>query len=66
MWAGRYGMPKLDEMLRQWGAGRRTPTCSRAYSESLRTSWIVNLGCLRNSASRAYQTQFVPITRSGP
>jgi tetratricopeptide (TPR) repeat protein len=65
LWATEYGMPKLSEMLRQWGAGRRTPEVLRNVlgkpPEALDAEF-------RASAERRlsrYAHQFVPVTRGG-
>src|SRR6478609_7151943 len=65
LWATEYGMPKLSEMLRQWGAGRRTPEVLRNVlgkaPEALDSEF-------RASAERRlarYASQFVPVSRAG-
>ena len=66
MWAGKYGMPKLSEMLREWGAGRRTPdvqlqdVLGKAPEQLDR-----EFRAFAEQRLARYQTQFVPITRGG-
>ncbi|HET7541298.1 MAG TPA: tetratricopeptide repeat protein [Polyangiaceae bacterium] len=64
-WAGEYGMPKLSELLRGWGAGRRTPELLREVlgkpPEALDQEFRAYLA---GRLSR-YSKQFVPVNRAG-
>ena len=66
MWAVRYGMPKLDEMLRQWGAGRRTPDVLRTALGKAPDELDREFRNFAEQRLARYTTQFVPLTRSGP
>jgi len=66
MWADRYGMPKLDEMLRQWGAGRRTPDVLRTALGKAPDELDREFRNFAEQRLARYTTQFVPLTRSGP
>lgn len=65
LWATQYGMPKLTEMLRQWGAGRRTrdvlPSVLGKAPEQLDREFRA---AAEQRLSR-YETQFVPLVRGG-
>jgi Tfp pilus assembly protein PilF len=65
LWATDYGMPKLSEMLRRWGAGQRTPQVLR---EVLGKAPEQLDGEFRTFAERRlsrYSRQFVPVNRGG-
>jgi len=65
LWATDYGMRKLSEMLRQWGAGRRTP---QVLQDVLGKPPDVLDSEFRAFAERRlarYSTQFVPVSRGG-
>jgi predicted Zn-dependent protease len=64
-WAGSYGMPKLDEMLRQWGAGRRTPDVLRDVLGKAPEQLDREFRAFAERRLSRYETQFVPTTRSG-
>ncbi len=66
MWAGKYGMPKLSEMLRQWGAGRRTPDVLHDVLGKAPEELDREFRAFAEQRLARYQTQFVPITRGGP
>ena len=66
MWAGKYGMPKLDEMLRQWGAGRRTPDVLQGVLGKAPDALDREFRAFAEQRLDRYKTQFVPTTRSGP
>jgi len=65
LWVAEYGMPKLSEMLRKWGAGQRTPQVLRDVlgkpPEQLDSEFRT---FLQQRLSR-YASQFVPIARGG-
>jgi tetratricopeptide (TPR) repeat protein len=65
MWAGKYGMPKLSEMLRQWGAGRRTPDVLHDVLGKAPDELDREFRTFAEQRLARYQTQFVPITRGG-
>ncbi|MEP7049411.1 MAG: tetratricopeptide repeat protein [Pseudomonadota bacterium] len=64
-WAGKYGMPKLSEMLRQWGAGKRTPQVLQSVLGKAPEQLDREFRALAEQRLARYQTQFVPITRGG-
>ncbi|HWZ90959.1 MAG TPA: hypothetical protein VNW92_18990, partial [Polyangiaceae bacterium] len=66
MWANTYGMPKLDEMLRQWGAGRRTPDVLRDVLGKAPDELDREFKAFAEQKLSRYKAQFVPTTRSGP
>jgi tetratricopeptide (TPR) repeat protein len=66
MWAGTYGMPKLDEMLREWGTGRRTGDVLRAVLGKDPAELDRDFRAFAERRLVRYTTQFVPVTRSGP
>jgi tetratricopeptide (TPR) repeat protein len=65
LWAGKYGMPKLSEMLREWGTGRRTPDV--LYDALGKSPDQLDLEFREFAEQRLarYRTQFVPLTRGG-
>ena len=65
MWAGKYGMPKLSEMLRQWGAGRRTPDVLRDVLGKAPDELDREFRTFAEQRLSRYQSQFVPIARGG-
>jgi Flp pilus assembly protein TadD len=65
MWAGKYGMPKLSEMLRQWGAGRRTPDVLRSVLGEAPEQLDRDFRAFAEQRLARYQKQFVPTTRGG-
>jgi tetratricopeptide (TPR) repeat protein len=66
LWAGKYGAPKLDEMLRQWGAGRRTPDVLKDVLGKAPDELDREFKAFAEQRLARYETQFVPNTRSGP
>ena len=64
-WAGAYGMPKLSEMLRQWGAGKRTPQVLQDVLGKAPEELDREFRSFAEQRLARYQTQFVPITRGG-
>lgn len=65
MWAGKYGMPKLSEMLREWGAGKRTPEVLQNVLGKAPDELDREFRVFAEQRLARYQTQFVPITRGG-
>ena len=65
-WAQTYGTPKLDEMLRQWGAGRRTPDVLKSVLGKTPDDLDREFRTFAEQRLARYATQFVPNTRSGP
>lgn len=65
LWATEYGMPKLSEMLRRWGAGQRTPEVLQGVlgkaPEALDSEFRANA----EKRLARYTTQFVPVSRGG-
>jgi cellulose synthase operon protein C len=66
LWARTYGMPKLDEMLRQWGAGRRTADVLQATLGKAPDELDHEFRAFAEQKLSRYKTQFVPSTRGGP
>jgi cellulose synthase operon protein C len=66
LWATSYGMPKLSEMLRQWGAGKRTPAVLHDVLGKPPEQLDREFRAFAEQRLSRYQTQFVPITRGGP
>ncbi len=64
-WASTYGMPKLSEMLHQWGAGRRTPDVLRSVLGKTPEQLDREFRAFAEQRLARYQTQFVPMTRGG-
>ncbi|HEY0468213.1 MAG TPA: tetratricopeptide repeat protein, partial [Polyangiaceae bacterium] len=64
-WATEYGMPKLSEMLRQWGAGRRTPAVLRDVLGKAPEELDREFRSFAERRLARYSSQFVPITRGG-
>ncbi len=65
MWAATYGMPKLSDMLRQWGAGRRTPDVLRSVLGKAPDQLDLDFRAFAERRLARYKTQFVPMTRGG-
>jgi len=65
-WATEYGMPKLSEMLRQWGAGRRTPQVLHDVLGKPPEQLDREFRAFAEKRLSRYQNQFVPLTRGGP
>ena len=65
LWATQYGMPKLSEMLRQWGAGRRTPQVLREALGKAPEELDREFRAASERRLERYSTQFVPVTRGG-
>jgi Flp pilus assembly protein TadD len=65
LWATQYGMPKLSEMLRQWGAGKRTPAVLRDVLGKAPEELDREFRAFAERRLARYETQFVPITRGG-
>jgi tetratricopeptide (TPR) repeat protein len=65
MWAGEYGVPKLSEMLRQWGAGRRTPDVLHDVLGKTPAELDREFRTFAEQRLARYETQFVPNTRGG-
>jgi tetratricopeptide (TPR) repeat protein len=65
MWAGEYGTPKLSEMLREWGAGRRTPDVLHDVLGKAPDELDREFRAFAEQRLARYQTQFVPVTRGG-
>jgi tetratricopeptide repeat protein len=65
LWATEYGMPKLSEMLRQWGAGRRTPEVLRSVLGKPPEALDSEFRAHAERRLARYSQQFVPITRGG-
>ena len=66
LWATTYGMPKLSEMLRQWGTGKRTPLVLRDVLGKAPEQLDREFRTFAEQRLLRYRTQFVPITRGGP
>ena len=66
LWATQYGMPKLSEMLRQWGAGRRTRDVLLDVLGKAPEQLDREFRAFAEQRLARYETQFVPITRGGP
>ncbi len=66
MWAQKYGTSKLDEMLRQWGAGRRTPEVLKNVLGKTPDELDREFRTFAEQRLARYATQFVPNTRSAP
>jgi len=65
LWATEYGMPKLSEMLRQWGAGRRTPEVLRDVLGKPPEALDAEFRAFAERRLSRYANQFVPVTRGG-
>ncbi|MEI9937035.1 MAG: tetratricopeptide repeat protein [Pseudomonadota bacterium] len=65
LWATEYGMPKLSEMLRQWGAGRRTPEVLRDVLGKAPEELDSEFRTFAERRLSRYAKQFVPISRGG-
>ncbi|HKO53320.1 MAG TPA: hypothetical protein VJV79_36680, partial [Polyangiaceae bacterium] len=65
LWATEYGMPKLSEMLRQWGAGRRTPQVLREVLGKAPEQLDREFRAFAERRLARYSSQFVPMTRGG-
>ncbi|MET0795664.1 MAG: tetratricopeptide repeat protein, partial [Polyangiaceae bacterium] len=66
LWATSYGMPKLSEMLRQWGAGKRTPAVLRDVLGKAPEQLDREFRSFAEQRLARYPLQFVPSTRGGP
>jgi Tfp pilus assembly protein PilF len=64
-WATEYGMPKLSEMLRRWGAGRRTPEVLRDVLGKAPEQLDREFRAFAEKRLARYSSQFVPISRGG-
>ena len=64
-WATEYGMTKLSQMLRQWGAGRRTPAVLRDVLGKAPEQLDSEFRAFLERRLSRYATQFVPVTRGG-
>jgi len=64
-WATEYGMPKLSEMLRRWGAGRRTPEVLREVLGKAPEQLDREFRAFAEKRLARYSSQFVPISRGG-
>ena len=65
LWATEYGMPKLSEMLRAWGAGRRTPQVLRDALGKSPEALDAEFRAFAERRLSRYSSQFVPIGRGG-
>jgi Tfp pilus assembly protein PilF len=65
LWASRYGKPKLTEMLRQWGASKRTPDVLRDVLGKAPEDLDREFRAWAEQRLARYRTQFVPSTRGG-
>jgi tetratricopeptide (TPR) repeat protein len=65
MWAGEYGMPRLSEMLHEWGAGRRTPDVLHDVLGKTPAELDREFRTFAEQRLARYETQFVPNTRGG-
>ncbi len=65
LWATEYGMPKLSEMLRQWGAGRRTPQVLHDVLGKAPEELDREFRTFAEQRLERYTSQFVPISRGG-
>lgn len=66
LWATTYGMPKLSDMLRQWGAGKRTPAVLHDVLGKAPEQLDREFRSFAEQRLSRYRTQFVPMTRGGP
>ena len=65
LWATQYGMPKLSEMLRQWGAGQRTRDVLQNVLGKSGDDLDREFRAFAEQRLLRYRTQFVPNTRGG-
>ena len=65
LWATEYGMPKLSEMLREWGAGQRTPQVLRGVLGKAPEQLDGDFRAALAQRLSRYAGQFVPISRGG-
>ena len=65
LWATEYGRPKLSEMLRQWGAGRRTRDVLQDVLGKPPEELDREFRAAAEQRLVRYQKQFVPNTRGG-
>jgi len=65
LWAGEYGMPKLSEMLRRWGQGRRTPEVLQGVLGKPPEALDAEFRAHAEKRLSRYTTQFVPVSRGG-
>ena len=64
LWASEYGMPKLSEMLREWGAGRRTPEVLQKVLGKTPEQLDSEFRAFAERRLTRYDSQFVPNTRA--
>jgi predicted Zn-dependent protease len=65
LWATEYGMPKLSEMLRRWGAGQRTPQVLHGVLGKAPEQLDREFRAFAERRLGRYSSQFVPISRGG-
>jgi len=65
LWATEYGMPKLSEMLRRWGAGQRTPKVLREVLGKAPEELDREFRAFAEQRLSRYASQFVPVSRGG-
>jgi len=65
LWATEYGMPKLSEMLRKWGQGRRTPEVLQGSLGKPPEALDAEFRAYAEKRLSRYTTQFVPVSRGG-
>lgn len=65
LWATEYGMPKLSEMLRKWGAGQRTPAVLREELGKAPEALDREFRAYAERRLARYASQFVPVSRGG-
>jgi cellulose synthase operon protein C len=65
LWATEYGMPKLSEMLRKWGAGQRTPQVLQGVLGKPPEALDAEFRAFAERRLARYSTQFVPVSRGG-
>ena len=65
LWATEYGMPKLSEMLRRWGAGQRTPQVLREVLGKPPEALDSEFRAFAEKRLARYSSQFVPVNRGG-
>ena len=65
LWATEYGMPKLSEMLRRWGAGQRTPEVLQGVLGKAPEALDREFRAYAEKRLARYASQFVPVSRGG-
>jgi cellulose synthase operon protein C len=65
LWASEYGMPKLSEMLRKWGAGQRTPAVLHSVLGKQPEALDAEFRAYAEKRLSRYVSQFVPVSRGG-